>query len=547
MPLNTHSRKSNLTHAATQHWDLIVIGGGITGAGIALEAVARGLSVVLVEQYDFASGTSSKSTKLIHGGLRYLKQLEFGLVRTVGRERAVLHHLAPHLVTPVDMVLPIVEGGSLGKLSTAVALWIYDFLAGVKPEERFKMLTAQQAVQQEPLLRTHNLKGAAVYKEYRTDDARLTMSVLKSAVDLGAQCFNYAQAIQFIEDGGRITGVTIQDLLGQAVYNLKGSVVINAAGPWVDDVRSLETIPRGKRLHLTKGVHIVVPQALFPIKHSIYFDVESDNRMVFAIPRDSIVYIGTTDTNYTGSKAQIDVTDADIQYLLSAVHAVFKDIHINPEDVISGWAGLRPLIHEEGRSPSELSRKDEIFISQKGLISMAGGKLTGYRKMAQKAVDKAIRTAGKHQFTSLKKADTRKINLHGADFEKDIPTYITLRSGEVRHLGITHQQVTALVNRYGTATSIILDEVFKYIQQLQDPTLSLLKAEVLYGIHHEQVTNVSDFLVRRTGRLYFEIDFCKTYYRQIATWIAEELGMDASESDLQLQWFEAVLQSVQFR
>lgn len=178
---------------------------------------------------------------------------------------------------------------------------------------------------------------------------------------------------------------------------------------------------------------------------------------------------------------------------------------------------------------------------------MAGGKLTGYRKMAQKAVDKAIRTAGKHQFTSLKKADTRKINLHGADFEKDIPTYITLRSGEVRHLGITHQQVTALVNRYGTATSIILDEVFKYIQQLQDPTLSLLKAEVLYGIHHEQVTNVSDFLVRRTGRLYFEIDFCKTYYRQIATWIAEELGMDASESDLQLQWFEAVLQSVQFR
>ncbi len=547
MPLNTHSRKSNLTHAAMQHWDLIVIGGGITGAGIALEAVARGLSVVLVEQYDFASGTSSKSTKLIHGGLRYLKQLEFGLVRTVGRERAVLHHLAPHLVTPVDMVLPIVEGGSLGKLSTAVALWIYDFLAGVKPEERFKMLTAQQAVQQEPLLRTHNLKGAAVYKEYRTDDARLTMSVLKSAVDLGAQCFNYAQAIQFIEDDGRITGVTVQDLLGQAVYNLKGSVVINAAGPWVDDVRSLETIPRGKRLHLTKGVHIVVPQALFPIKHSIYFDVESDNRMVFAIPRDSIVYIGTTDTNYTGSKAQIDVTDADIQYLLSAVHAVFKDIHMHPEDVISGWAGLRPLIHEEGRSPSELSRKDEIFISQKGLISMAGGKLTGYRKMAQKAVDKAIRTAGKHHFTSLKKADTRKINLHGADFEKDIPTYITLRSGEVRHLGITHQQVTALVNRYGTATSIILDEVFKYIQQLQDPTLSLLKAEVLYGIHHEQVTNVSDFLVRRTGRLYFEIDFCKTYYRQIASWIAEELGMDASESDLQLQWFEAVLQSVQFR
>jgi len=242
-----------------EQYDLLIIGGGITGAGIALDAASRGLKTALVEKNDFAFGTSSRSTKLIHGGLRYLKQLEFGLVKEVGSERAIVHKLAPHLVIPEKMLLPLSEKKGMGYWLTSIGLKIYDWLAGVIPEDQRRMLTQQQTLKYEPLLRKDDVKGGAIYAEYRTDDARLTIEIIKMAAAHGAHLLSYAEVKDFVYDKSHISGVTVSDQLSQEVFEVKSKVVVNASGPWVDELRDINGSKAGKRLHLTKGVHIVVP------------------------------------------------------------------------------------------------------------------------------------------------------------------------------------------------------------------------------------------------------------------------------------------------
>ena len=245
-------------------YDLLVIGGGVTGAGIALDAATRGLRTVLVEKNDFASGTSSKSTKLIHGGLRYLKQFEIQLVREVGRERAVVHNLAPHLVINEKMILPLITDGTYGKMLTSIGLMVYDVLAGVEKEDQRKMLTKEETLELEPLIREDLLEGGGIYAEYRTDDARLTMEILKTAKQYGADVINYAEAIDFIYSDGKISGVKWLDRLTNEEHELSTKYTISAAGPWVDKLRAKNKSLTGKFLHPTKGVHIVVSRERFP-------------------------------------------------------------------------------------------------------------------------------------------------------------------------------------------------------------------------------------------------------------------------------------------
>mgnify|MGYP003556587480 FL=1 len=540
MPLNSLHRTKNIQQATQAQFDVIIIGGGITGAGIALDAASRGLKVLLLEKYDFAGGTSSKSTKLIHGGLRYLKQLEFGLVRTVGIERAVIHKLAPHLVEPINMVLPIYKNGSLGKFSTGIALRIYDTLAKVERDDRYYMVEAAHLHQLEPLLSTQDLIGGAIYKEFRTDDARLTISVIKSAATFGACCFNYMKVENFIFSNNVITGVVARDLLSDTTITFNATHVINAAGPWVDDVRSLETLPKGKKLHLTKGILIVVNKNDFPVQHALYFDVDGDNRMIFVIPRLKSVYIGTTDTNYVGDKDNILLSREDVNYLLDAVNNKFPKVQLQYMHVISGWAGLRPLIHEEGKSPSELSRKDEIFISDKGLISIAGGKLTGYRKMAEKVVNmlaKSFKKSGR----KIPESTTHQQLLFGADFDCSIPEYITRRTGEAKQIDVNESVIRYLVFTYGTACETIINTAFDIGNSIKNPAIRLLTAEIMYAIEYEMVTNVSDFIIRRTGRLYFDMEQTKQLYPEIAKIIAAKLSLDEVEAAQQLAFFETAL------
>jgi glycerol-3-phosphate dehydrogenase len=479
---------------------LLVIGGGITGAGIALDAASRGLKVALVEKSDFASGTSSRSTKLIHGGLRYLKQLEFGLVKEVGSERAIVHRLAPHLVVPEKMLLPLYEKRGMGYWLTSIGLKIYDLLAGVKAEDQRMMLTRLQTLRHEPLLKDDDVKGGAIYAEYRTDDARLTIEIIKTAFEKGACIANYCQVTDFIYENNTITGVQAKDLLADTTFSIQSKVVVNAAGPWVDDLREINHSKKGKRLHLTKGIHLVVAREKFPVKQAIYFDVE-DGRMIFAIPRGRTTYIGTTDTNYSSSKEEVLATKEDALYIIKAVGRTFPAANVSINDIESSWAGLRPLIHEEGKSASELSRKDEIFESETGLISIAGGKLTGYRKMAERIVDRVIK---KYFPEKEKKCFTDSIPFTGSDFKNDgeVKKYIASLAIQLQFIGL-EGMADYLVGNYGKQCEIILARLKENLEK--DVDIALAKAELWFCMKYEMVVSPTDFFIRRTGMLYFNM------------------------------------------
>lgn len=530
-------RQKTIGNLASEEFDLVVIGGGITGGGIALDAASRGLKVVLLEKGDFASGTSSKSTKLIHGGLRYLKQFDFWLVKEVGSERAIVHKLAPHLVLPEKMLLPLIENGSYGKWLTSIGLKVYDILAQVSGDDKRKMLEKKEAMKLEPLLPKKILNGAGYYAEYRTDDARLTIENIKTSLLFGAQALNYAKVKDFVYDNEKVAGVKAIDALTGNEFTIKSKYVISAAGPWVDELRSLNNSKKGKQLHLTKGVHLVFPFEKLPVKQSVYFDIP-DGRMMFAIPRGKITYVGTTDTNYNDNKDHVRTDLADAIYLISAVNNMFPDIHLELDDIVSSWAGLRPLIHEEGKSASELSRKDEIFVSGTGLISIAGGKLTGYRKMAERVVDRISKRMEEDYNTQLKECFTEKIFLCGnVDFKKfkHVKKYINAIYDRIKIDGFTKHDAWFLVTNYGKQTEKILETYATIVEA--DKYIRLAKAELSFAIDYEMVQTPMDFFIRRTGRLYFDIDSVKILMEPLLKEFKNKFGT----SDLIVEEWRATL------
>ncbi len=535
MSFSYHHRAQMLKQSQNQVFDLLVIGGGITGVGIALDASSRGLKTLLVEKNDFAYGTSSRSTKLIHGGLRYLKQFEFALVKEVGSERAIVHRLAPHLVVPEKMLLPLREGRGFGSLLTSFGLWLYDWLAGVKKVDRRRMLTRKQTLKAEPLLKKEGVKGGGLYAEYRTDDARLTIEIAKAAHTHGAILINYAEVKEFIYENGRITGVRVMNDLQGDNYVMKASAIVNAAGPWVDDLREKDQSKNGKTLHLTKGVHIVVPKDRLPIKQAVYFDV-TDGRMIFAIPRANTTYIGTTDTDYTQNQDEVRVSKVDVTYLLNAVNESFPSVKLNIKDVLSSWAGLRPLIHEAGKSASDLSRKDEIFESPSGLLSIAGGKLTGYRKMAERVVDLLVKKYFSDRTT--KACHTQQIPLAGGDFvsSRRLRRLIKTLKRDFVSLYNDEKRFEYYWHLYGRQMIQLLAAVKVLKEEGLDDDTALLKAELDFCIQHELVMSASDFFVRRTGMLFFDIkrlirtqDWVLNYLQAQFSWTEAQLLEERSK------------------
>ncbi|WP_343328448.1 glycerol-3-phosphate dehydrogenase/oxidase [Polaribacter staleyi] len=500
----SYFNRENITKdLQTIEFDVLIIGGGITGAGIALDAASRGMKVALIEKNDFASGTSSKSTKLIHGGLRYLKQFDFWLVKEVGTERAIVHDLAPHLVVPEKMILPLIEGGTYGSWLTSIGLKVYDILASVEGEDKRKMLEKEEALEKEPLLPESILNGAGYYAEYRTDDARLTIEVLKTALDYEAKILNYTEATQFIYEDNRVVGASVKDTISNTDFDIKAKYVVNATGPWVDDLRQTNHSKTGKRLHLTKGVHLVVAHNKLPVKQSVYFDIP-DGRMMFAIPRGKVTYFGTTDTNYQLDKNNVETNLVDATYLISAVNNMFPDINLSLDDIESSWAGLRPLIHEEGKSSSELSRKDEIFVSDTELISIAGGKLTGYRKMAERIVDLVAKKYERRFDTKFEDIKTKKIALSGGAFNnyQEVQSYTDAIQNRIAEVDFDRKDAEYLVHNYGKQTDIILQ---KFDDLMHDNMQEkMMKAEVWFTINYEMTCTPTDFFMRRTGRLFFD-------------------------------------------
>ncbi|WP_302847499.1 glycerol-3-phosphate dehydrogenase/oxidase [Paenibacillus sp. yr247] len=519
-----------------QTFDLIVIGGGITGAGIALDAQSRGLRTALIDMQDFAAGTSSRSTKLVHGGLRYLKQLDVKVVAEVGKERAIVYENGPHVTTPEWMLLPFYKGGTFGKLSTSLGLRVYDFLAGVKKSERRKMFRPEETLAQEPLLKKKDLKGGGYYVEYRTDDARLTIEVMKKAVELGVLAVNYAKVEELLMENGKLVGVRITDQIAgeETSYSLYASKIVNAAGPWVDTLREMDRSKHGKTLHLTKGVHLVFDQGKFPLRQAIYFDTP-DGRMLFAIPRDGKTYIGTTDTNYKGDIANPRITEADRAYVLRAANEMFPSLGLTEADVESSWTGLRPLIHQEGKDPSEISRRDEIFVSDSGLISMAGGKLTGYRKMAESVVDKiaAMLLAEGKVSAALPPSRTRSLPISGGDVggSAKLAPFLQGKVSQGLRLGLTEAEAALLARRYGSN----VDAVFELLEQhraeaAQRGMPAAVLAALVYAFEREMVVKPADFFIRRTGALFFDIAWAKQWKAPAIAFMAERFGWDEAQT-----------------
>jgi glycerol-3-phosphate dehydrogenase len=497
-----------------------------------LDAIARGLTVLLIEKEDFAYGTSSRSTKLIHGGLRYLKQLEFNLVREVGKERAILYQNARHLVRPEPMLLPVIEGGSLGKKTTALALWIYECLAGVKVPERRKMLDKQQCLKKEPLLDSNIVKAGAIYTEYRTDDSRLTISVCKTAVKLGAKMVNHAEVTELIKKNGLLSGVKVRDRLSDLEFTIHAKCIVNAAGPWVDQLRKQDGSQHGKSLHLTKGVHLVISFERFPVKQAVYFDSE-DGRMIFAIPRGDITYLGTTDTNYTGEIDSPKVSQDDILYLLRTANRIFPTIKLDVSDIQSSWAGLRPLIHEDGKKPSEMSRKDELFISNSGLISIAGGKLTGFRVMAKRVTDKVVEVLANKTETHYKICQTQDIKLSGGDFEteEELIEFHHQLFGEGKQVGISFKRITQWVDRYGKDANAVLELAYTLWPDIENKKLISDLAEMYYSVQEEMCVHPADYFIRRTGQLYFQHSILEHSFEELYPWFVKFVGLSDDLAD----------------
>lgn len=517
-PFSAETREATLQALPAADLDLLVIGGGITGAGVVRDAALRGLSAALVERTDYAAGTSSRSSKLIHGGVRYLEQGDLGLVREAAAERQVLRRIAPHLTQPLLMVMPTYGRATQAKL--ALGLWTFERVASVPAEERHDLWRRDEAVRREPTLDGTRLYGATVFTEYLTDDARLVLDTVKGAHAAGALCVNHAE-VSALTPGRTGTEVAVRDTLGGATHRLRARVVVNAAGPWVDEVRRLAGAPSGARLHLTKGVHLVVRHERLPVRHIVVMQAR-DRRSIFAVPRGSCTYIGTTDTDYGAPAEHPEVTAADAEYLLEAVNRTFTGPALTQGDLVASWAGLRPLLHEEGKRPSEISRKDEIIAGgEDGLISIAGGKLTTHRRMAERVVDLVCRRLGRKGAA----CQTAVVALPNGEMtpEELVVLTATLRD---RLPELPTGSAERLVRLYGAGCVRLLRRIADDPvagDTLPGPT-AVLRAEIEQALDEDMALTVEDILERRTRLLLFDAHQGLDAVEAVAALAAARLG-----------------------
>jgi glycerol-3-phosphate dehydrogenase len=375
--------RRDLARLEGREFDVLVVGGGINGAGVARDAAMRGLSVALVEQADFASGTSSRSSKLVHGGVRYLEQGDFRLVRQASRERSILLRIAPHLVRPLPFLIPIYQDDRYGPTAIRLGMWLYDALALFRNQRLHRMLSAARAVRAEPGLKADKLRGAALYWDAQMDDARLCLANVESASRHDAVVANYVKVEELSKTAGRVRGARARDLLTARELDIAARYVVNAAGPWLDSVRSLDGASR-PAVRLSKGTHIFVPRLTRRFAITI---PSADGRVVFVIPWGDMSLLGTTDTEFSGDPSCAQPSTDEVAYILGEVRRIVPGHGLQPPDVIAAFSGVRSLARDEGMSTARVSREHHIEVSPSGLVSLAGGKYTTYRDVARQVVD----------------------------------------------------------------------------------------------------------------------------------------------------------------
>ena len=520
-PLSYKTRTAALATLGTETVDVLVVGAGVTGAGIARDAAMRGFRTALVDMADFGSGTSSRSSRLIHGGLRYLEHGHLRLVFEACRERRTLLSIAPHLVWPRSFLFPVHRGARVPAWKLEAGLWLYDLLALFRNVRLHRMLSKRSLLQAEPGLREQGLKGGARYYDAQCDDARLTLANVRSAQRLGAIVANYAAVEHFDTAAGHVGGARLTDLVSGETILARAHVVVNATGPWSDGLRN----PANPMLHCTKGVHVVVPRQRMGNHEAITFVSPIDGRVMFIVPWGTVTYIGTTETELEGPPEEVRATADDVIYVLRSVNALFPEARLRPEDVRATWAGVRPLVRQqEGEDPNAVSREHALLEREDGLLSIVGGKLTTYRSMAASVVDRVAQLLNQRDGRPIPpRAPTDREPLPGGEArDLDVITESLIVDGFGReiavHLSHTYGGEAAAVARLAQSEPRLAEPVV--------PGHTTIWAELLHAMRREMALTLGDLLIRRTHLFYADPDATLRGLDDIAAFAAEEMEWD---------------------
>ncbi len=533
-------RSAALKRLADETFDLVVVGGGITGAGIARDAAVRGLKVALVEKLDFGAGTSSKSSKLIHGGLRYLEQAELALVFESVNERKRLMKLARHLVRPLPFLVTNYKGDRRFLATLALGLWIYDALCLFGNYRNHTTYGAKKTLELEPTLRATGLNGGILYYDCLTDDARLTLECALDAVSLGAVVLNHARAGKLLKDAsGKVSGVVVEDSQSGATIEARAKVVINATGPWSDEVRALAG--EARILKPTKGVHVVVDSKRLPVKHALMMSSPRDKRVVFGIPWGlGRTVIGTTDTFFDGSPDKVEPTKEDVTYLLETANSYFPSSELVEADVLSTWSGLRPLLapEDESAGASAVSREHMIYDSP-GFVTIAGGKLTTFRRMAAEVVDRAI-----VQLNVSTKSNTATRPLPGAVGLVDEDS-VTKLAQSLENPALPEGGADYLAGEYGVRAPQLMARGTSDASAFErlDPELPSIFAQVDEALDVEMACTLDDVLSRRIPLVLRARDQGLGIAEKVAQRMAKRLGWDSARIERELAGYRAVVAS----
>ena len=599
-------RQQDIEKLQSTTYDVVVIGGGITGAGLALQAAASGLSTALIDMQDFSEGTSSRSTKLVHGGLRYLKQFDVEVVADTVSERAVVQQIAPHIPRAAKMLLPIYDEpeATFNLFRLGVAMNLYDSLAGVRESSPFanKVLSKQEVLQLQPNLLEEGLVGGGLYLDFTNNDSRLVIENVKQAVADGATALSRMKVVGFNYDNqGHIVSAILEDqwTSGQT-YEIKGKIFVNTTGPWSDTIRELDDKDdKGPQMRPTKGVHLVIDRSKLPVSQTIYFDSgEQDGRMTFVIPREDKTYFGTTDTDYTGDMEHPTVTQKDVDYLLRILNRRFPNADIHQSDIESSWAGLRPLIagnnasdynggdngavsdqsidaviqqvkayldgdadrqsvekvlmsvdsnrSESSLEPSQVSRGSDLSVSESGLLTLAGGKITDYRKMAAGAMQQ-IQEIFAREGRQLRLVNSKTYPVSGGEFNpSQVDEAIKRFAQRGRMVGLSAEAARDIASLYGSNTERVLayaDRAKDYAQVYHCPVEMVMS--LLYAVEEEAVYTLSDFLTRRTNYSLFKSTGLENHVESLAAIIQEVLGLTDGQRHEQIEHYQKERQQMQ--
>jgi glycerol-3-phosphate dehydrogenase len=490
-PATQDRRAMALEMLASDTFDVLVIGGGITGAGIARDAAMRGLSVALVEASDFASGTSSRSSRLIHGGVRYLEHGQLHMVFESCRERRILATIAPHLVRPLQFIWPVYEKARIRKWKLRAGLFLYDALALGRNLGRHRMLTTQILTALEPELRQMGLTGGALYFDAATDDVRLTLANILAARDAGAVVVNHLTVHDLLMTSDSVCGARGVDMRSGFDVEINARTVVNAAGPWSDAIRRMAEPQAHRAVRGTKGVHVAVPRDRLRHNGALTLLSPIDGRVMFVLPAGAFSIIGTTDTEYDGRPDKVRPTTSDITYLLRSANAFFPGSHLLPSDIVAAWAGVRPLVASGDRNPDAVSREHAIGWTVPGLLSVTGGKLTTYRAMAAEVMD----TIARRLRAGHRRAATHRTPLPGGDMVS-LDDELALARATVGAPDIAEH----LVYAYGTRWRALwqLASVDRALAERIVPELPYIAAELVWAVTHELARTLGDVLIRRT-------------------------------------------------